>query len=319
MRSDLQGRRAATRVIVRDRAANHPRGVHTYARMEAKMSGMATPTKHVARDGSESWRVRFRYGGRGSRASSKTFATFDGALIFSRLVDEHGADRALKILSTRRRGSTTTPTVRDWCTEHIDALSGVQADTIKRYQALVRNDLGTLAGLPVDAVTHEDVAAWVNAQARAINPRTGKPTSGKTIKNRHGFLSAAFARAEREPMAFLTHEEYTRFIGYFTPHWQPLVMTLFSTGLRWSEATALRVGDLDVDRGTVTVERAWKEGRVLGPPKSRKSRRTVALDRDAYTPDSLVLNNYGTKSGRRSLISCDTLPVSCVPASKWVD
>ncbi len=260
------------------------------------MSPMRRPTLHVAKGGEETWKVRYRDAG-----GHQTSETFHGrraqqeAKEFSRWMSDYGVDQALELLATRdgeRRGYT----VAEWCEYHIDALSGVQADTLTRYRGYVANDLGDFGRLPLDGVTHEAVSAWVNKLAKTTNPRTGKPTSGKTIKNKHGFLSAAFARAvtkgliasnpckgtrlprtEQEPMTFLTHEEYLDLLGCFTMHWQPLVTFLFSTGLRWGEATALRVGDVDLERGTVTVTRAWKRDRTIGPPKSRKSRRTVAL------------------------------------------
>lgn len=259
------------------------------------MVHMPAPTRQLAKDGTETWKVRFREGGRGSRNTSRTFATERAASTFARLLSDVGPERAVAILNARTNAAQGMPTVSAWCTQHIDALSGVQTDTLARYRTYTRRDLGILAHLPVDAVTHEDVSAWVNRLAKA-------GASGKTIKNKHGFLSAAFARAERkglvtanpckgtrlprterEPMVFLTHEEYTRFLGCFAPHWRPLVMFLFSTGLRWSEATALRVGDIDLERGAATVERAWKRGGELGPPKSSKSRRSVALSPEVVT------------------------------------
>lgn len=259
------------------------------------MSPMPTPEYHRAKDGAETWKVRFRTGGRGSKATSRTFTTDTGANAFVKLLRDVGPVRAVEILDARTGAAEGTPTVAQWCLQHIDALSGVQPDTLQKYRAYVRNDLGNLGHMPVDAVTHEDVARWVNAMAKQMQPN-GKPTSGKTIKNKHGFLSAAFARAEAkglvpanpckgtrmprtvtEPMVFLTHDEYTRFLSCITPYWQPLAEFLFSTGLRWGEATALQIGEVDLDRATVTVVRAWKRGRVLGVPKSSKSRRTVAL------------------------------------------
>ena len=58
-------------------------------------------------------------------------------------------------------------------------------------------------------------------------------------------------------------------------------MLLAYTGLRWGEATALRVCDVDLDRRRVDVRRAFSDvgGRVvLGSPKSHQSR-TVPLPR----------------------------------------
>lgn len=253
------------------------------------MGAMITPERHVARDGTETWKVRFRVGGRGSRTTSKTFADERGALTFSRLIRDVGVERALAILDARLGAAEGVPTVEAWCTTHIEMLAAPQPDTLAKYRAYVRNDLGALRHLPVDAVTHEDIEAWIGAMHRA-------GASHGTMTNKHGFLSGAFKRAERkglvptnpcrgtdiprtesEPMVFLTHDEFVRFLGCFTPFWQPLVEVLFSTGLRWSEATALRVGDVDLELATIRVERAWKRGMVLGPPKSKKSRRTVAI------------------------------------------
>jgi integrase len=50
--------------------------------------------------------------------------------------------------------------------------------------------------------------------------------------------------------------------------------------MRWGEVTALRVGDVDLAAGTITITRAWKrsDGKpTLGVPKSRRSRRTIAI------------------------------------------
>lgn len=258
------------------------------------MAPMATVTVRRTAAGEEKWKVQFRMGGRGSKNTSKTFDSERGARTFQRLVGELGPVRALEVLAARTGAAEGIPTVERWCLAHIEDLSGVQADTIAKYRSYIANDLGNLKHLPVDAVTHEDVSRWVNAMAKQTY--RGKPVSGKTIKNKHGFLSAVFAHAETkglvasnpckgtrlprtvtEPMVFLTHDEYTRFLDCVIPHWQPLVEFLFTTGLRWGEATALRIGEVDLERGTATVVRAWKRGRVLGVPKSSKSRRTVAL------------------------------------------
>ena len=77
------------------------------------------------------------------------------------------------------------------------------------------------------------------------------------------------------------------------------------TGLRWGEATALRVCDIDFDRRRIDVRRAFSDvgGRVvLGTPKSHQSR-TVPLPRfvaaelaaavDGKRPDDLVFTMPG--------------------------
>src|SRR5690606_2103344 len=128
--------------------------------------------------------------------TSRSFADERGALAFAKLLRDVGPARAVEILEPRARPpGGGTPPVEQWCLGHSEAPSGGQPDTLDKSRPCVRNALAALGPLPVDAVTHEDVARWVNAMARTTT-RSGKPTSGKTIKNKHGFLSAAFARAE---------------------------------------------------------------------------------------------------------------------------
>ena len=241
---------------------------------------------YVTSKGEQRFKVRFRLD---AKEQSKTFAATAGAREFAKLLDAFGPAEAVRILTERTSTSAGTLTLTDWATQHVESLSGVQADTLRRYTAYVRNDLGRLGPLPLTSIGPDAISRWVNELAAA-------GASGKTIKNKHGFLSATLEHAVRsrlitsnpckgtrlprtvtEPMVFLTHDEYARFLGYFTPHWQPLVTTLFSTGLRWSEATALRVGDVDLEQSAITVSRAWKDGRTLGAPKSQRSRRTISL------------------------------------------
>lgn len=259
------------------------------------MVTVPTPSLHVTADGRQTWKVRYRIHG---RATSRTFRETDtitpesaqrAALAFADMLAKLGPEGADRALEHRLAAPTDTPTVAAWCTSHIESLSGTQDDTLGRYRAYVANDLGALAGLPVTAVQPEDVSRWVNAMARG-------GAAGKTVKNKHGLLSAAMGhavrvglipsnpcegtrlpRTETAPMVFLTHDEYARFLDYVPPAWQTLVAFLFGSGLRWGEATALRCGDVDLIAGTATVTRAWKRGGALGPPKSRRSRRTVQL------------------------------------------
>lgn len=246
-----------------------------------------TPRARTRADGSTAWQVVFRHDG---RQTSETFHSRRDAARFARDLETLGPATALDVL-TAWQHATSAATVAEYAAEHVESLSGVQPGTRRRYGAYIRRDLGALGHLPLDAVTPDAVARWVNAM-------TATGASGKTIANKHGFLAAVFERAVargdlpanpcahtrlprtvREPMTFLTHGEFARFLDCFEPRWQPLVLVLFGTGLRWSEATALRVGDVDLDAATVTVNRAWKDGpgRTLGPPKSARSRRTVTM------------------------------------------
>lgn len=262
-----------------------------YTHRGSMMGHMAvTPTPHRARDGSVSWKVRFRHAG---RQTSETFPTERAARDFARLLATVGPDEAVSILDHRETSAGAVPTFGEWAREHIANLVGVEEGTRRRYLRTVERDMADLDHLPLDALTERTVAGWVRALERA-------GASGKTVRNKHGILSAILAtavraghipanvahgtrlpRTVRDEMVFLTHDEYATLLGCVAPRWQPLVATLAGTGLRWSEATALQVGDVSLTGGTVRVTRAWKytagQGHRVGPPKSSRSRRTVQL------------------------------------------
>ncbi|PWE78686.1 hypothetical protein XF30_19965 [Bradyrhizobium sp. SUTN9-2] len=62
----------------------------------------------------------------------------------------------------------------------------------------------------------------------------------------------------------------------------PIVVLAAATGARRNELLALRWTDLDLDNGTVRIERAWEQTRKFGlrlkPPKTKRGIRTIELD-----------------------------------------
>jgi integrase len=130
-----------------------------------------------------------------------------------------------------------------------------------------------------------------------------RPCAPKTVRNIHGVLhkilgAAADARLlpanpatgtgmpprRHKEMRFLTPPDIERLLVACSDdlaEWRPLVMLLATTGLRYSEALALRVGRVDVLAGTITVlESAYNKGAgeyVFTEPKTPQSRRTVRI------------------------------------------
>lgn len=166
-------------------------------------------------------------------------------------------------------------------------------------------------------VTQEDVTDWVRLEESGErdpdNPEKWlrREADPKSIRNRHGLLFCIFQAAieatpqlrttnpckntrlprvddhTEEEMTFLEHEEYARIAQEISdPNARDLADWLVGTGMRWGEATALQVRDLHLtaDVPTANVQRAWKRAKkgsgqafYLGPPKTRKGRRMVAL------------------------------------------
>lgn len=220
-----------------------------------------------------------------------TFATRAQAVSWAAVLDAHGPDRAVALLETEAPAAGRT--VTDQVHHHIEHLTGVTDGTRRRYEQMARLHLsGRLAVTQLEHLTRDDVAAWVNAQ-------TGSP---KSIRNRHALLSAALESAVRadllpknvakgvrlprldsagEEMVFLEPAEFDAIVSHLPDHWRPLAHFLVGTGARWGEVTALRVGDVDMQAGTVRISQSWKEtsgaGWELGPPKTRRGRRTAKV------------------------------------------
>ncbi len=138
----------------------------------------------------------------------------------------------------------------------------------------------------VGGIEQDEVQDWVSDLAAK--------KSATTVLRAHGVLVAILDRAKLpvnkargvtlprktdKPRVYLTHAQVTRLAEEST---QPdLVYFLAYTGLRWGEATGLRVKHVDVERRRVTVEEnaVMVNGEVIvGTPKTHE-RRSVPYPR----------------------------------------
>ena len=228
--------------------------------------------------------------------TSATFATRPEAERFCRDVDDRGVAWALA--EYRRDKGVDSITLDAWAERHFAALTEASGSTVSRYRKVyAANWSPSLGSLPLTTISRTHVAT-------ALNALEG---SDKTRKNKWAVLTHMFKTAmqegliprspavgiklgrrtdhERAEMRFLTIPEFSAILHATPDHWRPLVMTLGGTGIRWGEAAALTVGDLDLDaeQPIVRVTKAEKAdpdhpGQVIvGPTKSGKSRRTVTL------------------------------------------
>lgn len=185
--------------------------------------------------------------------------------------------------------------------------SGLKPTAAASETSRVTNHIRPLLGhLALDEVAPMVVQTWTTdltagRGGRLPGGRPRRPLAPKTVHNCHGLLYVIMAGAvhakriranpcadtrlpERVPfeMRFLTEPEAGRLISALPAHWRPLVLLLVSTGLRWGEACGLRVKDVDVLAGRLTVHRTAHELSgsaeiVYGTPKTARSRRTVTF------------------------------------------
>jgi integrase len=284
-----------------------------------------TPGPHFAYDGVMSVRIRTRADGsaysqvRYRLAGRETSISFDDhaeALNFDALVNKVGALKALeitKIVVAQDRGLT----VGQWLNHHNDHLTGITAETLNNYRRYATKDFPGLVDIPINALTPDDVREWM----QGLRNSNGAVPSGKTVANKHGYLAGALnaalerghiksnpcehvrlPRTHREEMVFLEPDEYKILRAEIPDHWKPLVDFLVTSGARWSEATALRPQDVNKAAGTVRISRAWKKkeggGYEVGPPKTKKSVRTINLPADVIAQLDMSNEYVFTNSGR---------------------
>jgi integrase len=179
---------------------------------------------------------------------------------------------------------------------------------------------GQVTEATVANVTADDLTDWVRAQETGLADPTDpekwlrRPAAPKSISNRHGLLYGIFQAAiEAEPplrtsnpcsktklprvddgtedeMVFLEKDEWQRIRAELKLICRgdgvDIADVLVGTGIRWGELSALQVRDVNLTATppTIRIQRAFKRQEdnslKLGPPKTKKSRRTIALSPD---------------------------------------
>lgn len=193
------------------------------------------------------------------------------------------------------------------------------------YRDRVHPYFGALDLSDDEAPTAREARTWINALIEgeknpdydpdAEDPDTcpewlREPCSAKTVRNTHSVVSLLYkaAVAEKlrhanpfyglklpspeddgegdEEMTYLAPDEFAVLLDAMDLDARPLTEVLAGTGLRFGEATALKVKDLHLDDPAphLRVWRAWKQGGRLGTTKTRKGKRRIAL-----TPDQVAM------------------------------
>lgn len=257
---------------------------------------MASLRRRQRSDGSVNYEVR-SVDPKTHKQVSVPFESETEARKYMTVLETHKGNirQSLVTLSASRRSA---PLVVDVLLEHIDLLTGVSPGQLTRYRHQVRDHMsGALGVTPIDTLDIRHVTRWIQGLEE-------KALSAKTIKNLHGLFSSAMKTAVRleyrasnpcigvklpksaateDTMCVLTHAEFRLLLNEMAPRYKTFVKFLVGTGLRWSEATALQIADVDFGSSTPTVRvtKAWKRGAdgkdYLGAPKTQRSRRTVSL------------------------------------------
>jgi integrase len=215
---------------------------------------------------------------------------------FDRKVD---AERWLVSMeSTKHRGEWVDPamsriTVGDWSTRWLEGQSQLKPQTRERYRNIVRVQvLPEWGQIRLSAISHADVVAWV---AKLV----ADGYAASTVRQIHRVLSlmldlavrdgrlprnpatgVRLPRAAKGEPVFLSHTQVEQ-LAEACIDYELFVRVLAYTGMRWGEATAVRVRRLDLMKRRIEVVHTAVElnGQMsYGTPKTHQ-RRSVPVPR----------------------------------------
>jgi len=239
------------------------------------------------RDGRVSWEVR--YVGLDRRQRSRTFR---------RKVDAEAFRAEVKVQVDQKRWTDPalgrTPVevwAREWQAGRVDLRPSTRA---RDKRLLDDHVMLTFGRRQLAEVDQPSVRRWVaELSARGLAPAT----VAKAYQVLAGLMAAAvdagliaaspcrrvpLPRIERDEQRYLGPAEVGRLVDAIDDRYRALVLVAAYGGLRIGELAGLRRRRVDLLRGTVEVAEiaVEVEGRlIVGPPKTRASRRTVGLPR----------------------------------------
>src|SRR5262249_6718621 len=99
------------------------------------------------------------------------------------------------------------------------------------------------------------------------------------LKGRDPFIDLQWPKVEREKPDPFTAEERDRILAYWLEKdffYYPLVFTLFHTGMRPSELSAVKWADVDLERRTISIKKSRYMG-AEGKPKTHGCARIIQI------------------------------------------
>lgn len=217
---------------------------------------------------------------------------------------QRAARRALAELLERGDVESAVRADKGTVGECVDAWAAAKVDVSpkgrQQYEWAAKHIRKGLGGIPLDRLTRDDVATWIDGMA------AGGVYARRSIQIFRMVLRAALdeavaeGRLRRSPAARVgmprvvvkadrvrevpawTEDDVRKFLAAVKDHrWYGPIRLDVLCGLRRSELLGLKWGDIDLKAGTVRVERGLTE--VGGVPtwtdgKNARSRRTIPID-----------------------------------------
>ena len=253
---------------------------------------------HIRRRGERSWELKFDTGRDNAGRRRIRYVSFKGTkreaeIELARLVTQHVAGESVDP-SKATVAEFAERWDRDW------AKLNVGAKTLERYRGILRlHIVPHIGAMPIQKLRAAHLQE-LYAKLMLTGGNKGRPLAPASVAYVHRVLHRALGHAATwgvvgtnvaalvspppEPeseITILTEEQ----IGTVLRHLEgrtlrPIISFLLGTGARRGEALALRWKDVDLEKGTVRIERSieqTKAGLRIKAPKTKHGRRNVSI------------------------------------------
>ena len=251
------------------------------------------------------WEARYRDGL--NRQHAKTFPT-------KTLARRWAADMEADV----RRGDWADPglgrvTFGEWASEFLGTIVHLRAVTQGDYERALRiHVLPAFAAVPVARIDHVDVRRFVaEKQAEGLAPKTLQRVrlvlrQVLALAKSAGAIKANPCDGLRLPRAaavepiYLTAEQVDALAQAAKPPFDVLIRLATASGLRPSELCGLRIGRIDLKKGTVEVAEALTvvKGRTEVGPTKNSLRRTVGIPQSVCNDLAAYIEARSQAAGR---------------------
>jgi integrase len=249
-------------------------------------------TGHVRRRGERSWELKFDANG-----NRKTrYASFKGTKRDAQI-------ELAKLIAAADAGTLPDPskiTVGEYLLKWIDGCHGLSGKTSERYRQLIKAQIiPHLGAIALQKLKPAQVKDW-HDKLIASGGVNGRPLSKLTVGHAHRVLRCALAQAttielvsrnvvsvvkppkvEATEVQSLKANEIDIVLAALKNHWLETIAVLaLSSGARRGEMLALAWDNVDLDAGTIKINRSLeqtKAGLRFKAPKTAKGNRTVSL------------------------------------------
>ena len=249
---------------------------------------------NIRKRGSNSWLMQLELD-RINGKRNRRFVTFKGT--YKEAQKELTA--LLKAVDAGSLSDVTNMTVAEYVTAYLDGVHSLAPKTLERYRELAAHQIAPhLGNVKLQKLRPEHIDQW-----HATLLKTG--LAARTVGHAHRLLGLVLKRAvengtiarnvaairkppavEESELDILAPEQIASVLDALKDHaLHPLISLALATGMRPGELLALQWGDIDLDRGTLRIERSVEETRAGGlrlkAPKTKRGRRGITLPAEA--------------------------------------